>query len=110
MSLHILIAQRAEQDLALQYRWYAEEAGMDVAEQYLVAVHDTIQVLAKHPDLGVRRRFQSPELVHIRSIPIAKPFHRHLLFYRHGDTLRIERVMHGARDLQRRLSQEPGTE
>jgi plasmid stabilization system protein ParE len=39
MSLRIQIAQRAEQDMALQYRWYLDNADLDVAERYLRAVH-----------------------------------------------------------------------
>jgi hypothetical protein len=43
MSLEVSIALRAEQDMTLQYRWYLENADLDVAERYLLAVHETIQ-------------------------------------------------------------------
>jgi toxin ParE1/3/4 len=107
MSLRIQIAQRAEQDMVLQYRWYLDNADLDVAERYLLAVHETIQTIAGQPDLGIRRHFAAPELVNIRSFQIRRPFDRHLLFYLEGQTLRIERVMHGARELPRRLLEEP---
>ncbi len=107
MSLDISIALRAEQDMTLQYRWYFEQAGLDVAERYLLAVHETIQRIAERPDLGIRRRFQSPELAGIRSIQAKQPFSKHLLFYQAGSHLSIERVMHGARDLPRRLLEDP---
>jgi hypothetical protein len=42
MSLEVSIALRAEQDMTLQYRWYLENADSDVAERYLLAVHETI--------------------------------------------------------------------
>lgn len=60
MSLPVFIALRAEQDIILQYRCYLENADVEVAERYLKAVHQTIQELAIHPDLGFRRHFQSP--------------------------------------------------
>jgi len=41
MSLEVSIALRAEQDMTLQYRWYLENADSDVAERYLLAVHET---------------------------------------------------------------------
>ena len=107
MSLGISIALRAEQDMTLQYRWYLEQANLDVAERYLLAVHETIQTVAERPDLGIRRHFQSPELAGIRSIQVMRPFDKHLLFYQTGDHLSIERVMHGARDLPLRLLEEP---
>jgi plasmid stabilization system protein ParE len=47
MSLEISIAQRAEQDMTQQCRWYLENADLDVAERYLLAVHETIQSIAR---------------------------------------------------------------
>ena len=107
MSLPIRIAQRAEQDMALQYGWYLETADAEVAERYLHAVDQTIQRLSSAPDLGLRRHFQSPELTGIRSFQVARPFHQHLIFYQVADHLSIERVMHGARDLPSRLLETP---
>jgi toxin ParE1/3/4 len=103
MSLEVSISLRAEQDMTLQYRWYLDNADLDIADRYLLAVHETILRIAERPDLGTRRRFQARELAHIRSIQVKKPFDRHLLFYMEGNSLRIERVMHGARDLPKRL-------
>lgn len=108
MSAEVSIARRAEQDLTLQYRWYLENADADVAERYLLAVHQTILRIAERPDLGTLRRFRAPELIHVRSIQVKRPFDRHLIFYTAGNPLRIERVMHGARDLPNRLQEEPG--
>lgn len=107
MSLEISISSRAEQDMTLQYCWYSQHADVEVAERYLLAVHATIQTLAAKPDLGRPRHFTAPELARIRSIQVRKPFDQHLLFYWDGTSLRIERVMHGARDLTRRLIEEP---
>jgi hypothetical protein len=47
------------------------------------------------------------ELTHMRSIQVKRPFDCHLLFYMKSDTLRIERVMHGARDFPNRLMEGP---
>jgi len=107
MSLERFISRRAEEDITRQYQWYLENADEDVAERYLSAVHETILRIAARPDLGQRRRFAAPELEGIRSIQVWSPFDRHLVFYGAGDTLRVERVMHGARDLDRRLLGEP---
>jgi plasmid stabilization system protein ParE len=60
MSLQVFIALRAEQDMTLQYRWYLDNADADVAERYLLAVHETIQSIAERPDLGIRRHFAAP--------------------------------------------------
>ena len=108
MSLPVAIAQRAEQDMTLQYGWYLQNAGLEVAERYLQAVDGTIHELAEHPEIGILRHFKSPELAGIRSMTVARPFDKHLLFYQADAELSIERIMHGARDLPRRLLEEPG--
>ncbi len=42
MSVEVFISARAEQDAALQYRWYLENANLDIAERHLLAVDETI--------------------------------------------------------------------
>lgn len=98
-------------DLETQFRWYEAEAGWEVAWRYLLAVDQTVARLAEHSDLGRLRHFSHPELQGLRSFLIARPFHRHLIFYRHDDAnLYAVRVMRGARDLTKRLRQAPGAQ
>lgn len=96
------------EDFDLQYRWYLAEAGEEVAERYYRAVLDTLRELTRQPGLGRKRRFQHPDLRNLRSFRIEPPFNVHLIFYRAGDdVLFVERLMHGARDLPRRLVEPP---
>jgi len=75
----------------------------------LEAVDQTLQNLAGQPGLGSRRTFANPALQGLRSCLVVRPFHRHVLFYRYDEkTLDAVRVMHSARDLERRLSEPPG--
>jgi plasmid stabilization system protein ParE len=95
-------------DLARQVDWYRDEACPEVAERFVDAVEATLNVLMRQPGLG-RARFQKwPELQGIRSFRVRKPFHRFLIFYRHEKpTLFAERLIHGGRDLPRRLLESP---
>jgi toxin ParE1/3/4 len=108
MSLAIHQADDFWADLLKQVDWYRDNADPEVAERYLDAVEATLHVLANAPGLG-RPRFRDwPELAGIRSWRARKPYHRHLIFYRFDDrTLRAERILHGARDLPRRLRESP---
>ena len=107
----IEVGEDARQDLALQHAWYAREAGIDIAERYLSCFRRTVEELARKPDLGRPRRFRSKRLQHIRSCPVTAPFRVHLIFYRvEGECLVVFRVMHGMRDLPRRLIEPPGSE
>jgi plasmid stabilization system protein ParE len=108
MSLPFSISGRAEADLTHQYRWYLDNANAEVAERFLKAFEVTADKLARQPGMGRARKFRAPELAGSRSFPVGGRFGVHLIFYREsGDALSIERVMHGARDLPRRLLEPP---
>ncbi len=110
MTLALHRSDDFNRDFDLQYRWYLEQAGEAVAERYLNAVVVTLRLLATQPDLGRRRKFRHPALAGIRSFRLASPFEAHLIFYRHSSAeLSAERLMHGARDLPRRLVEPPGS-
>jgi toxin ParE1/3/4 len=88
--------------------WYQNDASWEVAERYLHAVGATLARLAEMPGLGRPARFSNPILLHLRCFPTERPFNKHLIFYRYDDsTLYIERAVHGARDLPRRLTESP---
>ena len=104
MNLTLHRSDDFNRDFDLQYRWYLEQAGEAVAERYLQALLGTLRLLATQPELGHQRRFRHPALRGMRSFRLASPFQVHLIFYRHRDgELFAERLMHGARDLPRRL-------
>lgn len=99
------------EDFDLQYRWYLREAGEAVAERYFAAVLTTVRELAQNPGLGRARRFRHEALWGLCSFRVMRPFQRHLIFYRVTETeMFAERLMHGARDLPRRLREAPGAE
>ena len=82
-----------------------------MAERYGVTVVQTLLRLAQDPFAGRPRRFRNPQLNGIRSITVARPFNSHLVFYRvQGEIVVVVRVLHGARDLPRRLRQPPGSD
>ncbi len=98
-------------DVQRQFSWYWDEAGAQVAWRFEAAVEDTLRFLLQHSGSGRERRFREPELNGLRSYRVVPPFNQHLLFYRLADrTLEAWRLMHGARDLPRRLLEPPGAE
>ena len=110
MSSIVEISRRAELDLAVQFRWYSDNAGTEIAEKFLRAFDSTVARLVVHSQLGRLRRFRAPELAEIRSFSLAGPFGSHLVFYRTTSSkLSIERIMHGARDLPQRLLEPPAS-
>jgi plasmid stabilization system protein ParE len=90
------------------FGWYIDRAGVDVAWRFQVALDISLMMLSSRPDLGRLRHFRNPILRGLRSFPVERPFGSILIFYRTGDTmLDAYRLLHGDRDLPRRLRETP---
>jgi plasmid stabilization system protein ParE len=111
MSLRIGRSDWFIADLEHYAAWYQKEANWELAERYLRAVNATLARLAEMPGLGRQTRFSNPILRDLRCFPVERPFEKHLIFYRHEESmLYIERTVHGARHLPRRLMQPSAAE
>lgn len=72
------------------------------ARAFLEAAYDTFEFLASHPGVGRKREDLGFPQVRSWRIP---GFRRYLIFYRESpDRIQIWRVLHGARDLHRGLT------
>ncbi|HEX3889904.1 MAG TPA: type II toxin-antitoxin system RelE/ParE family toxin [Verrucomicrobiae bacterium] len=93
-------------DVTGQFGWYFDEAGEELAWRFFNAADQTLLKLARQPDLGRRRKFRHPMLRDLCSFQVEHPFNKILIFYRVTEnTLQAWRLMHGARDLPRRLAE-----
>ena len=111
MHLAIEKSPHFHTDVTHQFAWYYDQAGEDLAWQFFNTVDLTLHKLSRQPDLGRVRRFRNPILSGLRSILVGSPFQKLLIFYRFNETQIIaERLLHGARDLPRRLAGPPGAE
>jgi toxin ParE1/3/4 len=94
-------------DLRLHAIYLTESAGAPVALRFLEAAEQAFAMLAKNPHLGPAIRFGQSELEGLRYWQI-REFKRYLIFYKPSeDGVEILRVLHGMRDLERVLSQDP---
>lgn len=111
MSLRVVQTPESLADIALQAVWYADKESAALAERFTAAVQATVRFLATHPRIGKEADYDHPKLAGIRFFLVRKPFNKHLIFYRvFPETLDIVRVIHGQRDLPRRLLDPPGAE
>ena len=109
MSLLIQRASFFTADFESQFAWYGERAGAEVAWKFQAALDTSLRKLSIQPDLGRLRHFRHPKLQDLRSFRVERPFDNLLVFYRvQGDVLQAVRLMHGARNLPRRLTEPPG--
>jgi plasmid stabilization system protein ParE len=96
-------------DFERQFAWYVDKAGDEIAVKFQVALDASLQKLSRLPDLGQIRHFRHPKLQNLRSYRVERPFDKLLIFYRvEGAFLQAVRLMHGSRDLPRRLVESPG--
>ena len=108
MSLALQKADAFLEDFALQALWYVRQAGDEVARRFQQAVESRLRLLCEQPGLGRLRRFNHSKLHGLRSFALERPFQQVLIFYREdGVTLQAVRLIHGARDLPRRLAEPP---
>jgi toxin ParE1/3/4 len=111
MSLVIKQSKLFDADFDLRATWYLDQAGETVAQRFRAALDATLHKLARVPSLGRIRHFRHPKLQGFRSMRVNPPFNKTLVFYRFDETtLFVERLIHGARDLPRRLLQPPDAE
>ncbi len=97
-----------EEDFSARYEWYLERAGAEIAAQFVECLEQLLEDLSVHPGLGRRRRFRHRDLAGIRSFGVPPPFRSLIVFYRFTDhEVIVERLMHGSRDLSRRLLEAP---
>lgn len=108
MSLSLRQSDHFWADLLKQVDWYRNHATPEIAERFVAAVQATLHKLTKTPRMGRQRFVDWPELEGMHSFRVQPPYNRLLIFYRHNsETLFAERLIHGARDLPRRLLESP---
>ena len=90
------LSEAAEQDLAAIIDYTLAEFGAAQVRRYVDEIERQLEALAANPYLGRERDEIRPDL---RSLVIGA----HVLFYsiRPAEGLRVVRVLHGSRDLQR---------
>ena len=103
----LIVRPRATEDIAEQFFYYSSQASMETALRFLDAAEESFNDLRQMPGRGARRPMNNPTLGEVRQWRI-KGFEAILVFYQvTEDTLHILRVLHGARDLEALLMEEP---
>jgi plasmid stabilization system protein ParE len=108
MSRAVRKARDFAADFESVFGWCVDKAGVAVAWRFLTALDKSLAQLSIQPDLGRPRHFRHPKLRGLRSFSVERPFEKLLIFYRASDeALDAVRLIHGARNLPRRLIEPP---
>lgn len=85
---------------------YLESFGKTLADRFIDVVDESARLLSQQPGLGRPGHYRHPRLAGLRVWRVGKPFENWLIFYRdEPDHVTLFRLIHGARDLPRRLAQ-----
>ena len=104
------VRPEADRDTDLAADFYAREADIDVALQFLSAVDQAYQRLVEHPHIGTSVKAFEPRLADLRFWPVPG-FESYLVFYVPSPgVVEVVRVLHGARDLPRIFEESPPDE
>lgn len=98
MKRRVVRTGLVEVDL-LEHLDYIAVNNPDAALRFVDTVEQAFARLSEMPEIGSLREFANPRLAGVRAWPVPK-FSRYLIFYPvTQDSIRILRVLHGARDI-----------
>ena len=105
-----VIRPAAKDDIIRQFRYYLLRDAFEVANRFLDATDESIEAICRTPNVGAPKHLKNPLLAGLRSWSI-KGFEDMLIFYVvQPHVLRIVRVLHGRRDINRILEREKDDE
>jgi toxin ParE1/3/4 len=86
-----------------QALYIAAHSSVAMGQRFYGSIQATLKLLATHPSLGTKTRFQNSYLKDTRFF-LVKSFEDHVIFYKQIPRgLEVIRVVHGARDMEHLL-------
>ena len=94
----VVLRDLADRDVETAVDYYVQEAGADVATQFVVELQNGLRAIAEHPGTGSPRYAQELDLPGLRSRKA--PRYPYLIFYvEQNDHIDVWRALHAQRDI-----------
>jgi toxin ParE1/3/4 len=106
LSNRYLVRPKADEDLDEQAYYYASKATPEVGHRFLMAAHETFNLLATQPEMGWRPRLRHPALASLRVFRVNGFKNIIILYLPVAEGVEILRVISGSRSLEALLSRE----
>jgi toxin ParE1/3/4 len=101
VSLPALVQPSADRDIDEIADYLADEAGLNVALEFLESLYRTLDTISAHPQIGRECPLRERGLQNIRQIRVGEAFSSYLIFYLLlPEKVTVLRVLHGARDIR----------
>jgi len=102
-----IIRPAARDDILRQFRYYLiDQDKPEVANRFVEALERTIDIIMHTPNAGAPKHFSNESLVGLRSWPVEEFEDVRIYYLAEENVLRVIRVLHGKRDIQRILERE----
>jgi toxin ParE1/3/4 len=102
-----IIRPAARDDIIRQFRYYlVDQDAPEVANLFLEAVQEAIEEILRMPGMGAPKHLSNDALAGLRSWHVQKFDHIRIYYLVQENTLRVVRVLHGKRDINRILERE----
>ena len=101
-----VIRPPARDDIIRQFRYYLLQDALDAAQRFLDAVDESIEHVCRMPEAGAPRPSRNPALSGLRSWPVTGFDDVRIYYLVAGNVVRVIRVLHGRRDIQKILESE----
>lgn len=95
--------EAARRDFLIHFTYLAENAGVDVATRFRVAVEQTYAELAQMPEMGSKRELPGGRHKGIRLWPIRGFRNYWIAYYPRTEGIAVERLFHAKQDYGRLL-------
>jgi len=94
----VVLRRAAEDDIDAAIAYYLNEAGSDVAADFVEQLEDSTMKLSKQPAMGIPRYAHELHIANLRYWPM-KRFPYLIFFIEKERYIEIGRVLHGSRDI-----------
>lgn len=101
--MKLVIRPAAKQDILRQFQYLLNKDAPEAAVRFLEVVDRTLLKLSHQPRLGAPKRFKNLRLAGLRRWPVAGFEVVGIYYLLTKDILRVVRVLHGKRDIDRVL-------
>ena len=99
MKANYVVRPRADRDIEEQAFYYATEGNLELGHRFLLAVHETFQLLATQPNMGWHAKLRIRSIAALRVFRVTG-FEKILILYLpQADGVEIVRLVHGTRNL-----------
>ena len=98
--MKLFIQSAAENDILIQFEWYAKKGLFDIARRFRAAVNEAVDAVITTPAAGAPRHIDNPRLTGLRTWPVNGFDEFKVYCLASSEWLTVVRILQGRRDIE----------